>query len=97
MAKQRYIEPSHYLEESEDGKRLYIKRTVDRAISFTFSNSETGHKKAAAKLLSLEQSGREIHQLLLRNCPQHVKDQLNGKATIQSESVRSETSGTGNK
>ncbi len=89
-----YREPSHYFDVDEVKQKLYIKRTIDNVVSFSFNNTMKGHKAAAKKMLSLEKSEREIHQLLLFHSPQHVKDNLNGKATIQPEFVRSETSRT---
>lgn len=93
MAKAR--PPSHYFDLSPNGQKLLIKRTVDGGISFAFRNTHRGHLAAAERMKSLEKSEPVIHELLLFHCPQHVKDRLNGKATIQSESIRSETSGTG--
>ena len=85
--------PLYYLATSS--KYLVIKCRLDGKIHFRFSNSEKGHLAAAKAMRYLEKSQNEIHQLLLFWCPQHVKDQLNGKTSIQSESVRSEASGTG--
>ncbi len=83
--------PSHYLKQ-ENG-RLYICRSADHAVSKTYRDTLEGHKKAAAQMASYAKSERQIHYQLLHACPQHVKDQLNGKTAIQPESVQREEVG----
>ena len=58
------------------GSIIQISGPYPGGVTFSFPNTEKGHKKAAEKLKEIERFQHSLHQLQLFWCPQHVKEQL---------------------
>ena len=58
------------------GSRIQIRGPYPGGITFSYPNTEKGHKKAAAKMKEIEAFQHSLDQLLIFWCPQHVKERV---------------------